>query len=50
MSATPQIEKPETNVQERPIAAPSDHSLPAAQAMEEQRAAAEENSAPRFIP
>ena len=50
MSDTNQIEPQETNLQERPIEALTDDSLPAAQVIEAQDQTAEQNSAPRFIP
>jgi hypothetical protein len=50
MSTTNQIEPQETNLQERPIEAPTDDSLPAAQVIEAQDKNAEEISTPRFIP
>lgn len=50
MSALPQPETRETNVQEIPLAGLSDDSLPAAQALEAQEKDAEPNPAPRFIP
>ena len=50
MNATPQSEPQETNVQERPIEALTDESLPAAQVIAAQNDKTEEKFAPRFIP
>jgi hypothetical protein len=46
----PQAEAQETNLQERAAETLTDDSLPAAQVIEEQNNAAEENNTPRFIP
>jgi len=52
MTANPQTESQEVNLQERDVQALSDHSLPAAQVIEEQAddADAARNNTPRFIP
>jgi len=50
MNTTSQIEPQETNLQERTLETPTDHSLPAAEVIEAQDVTAEQNSAPRFIP
>lgn len=50
MDTTTQPESQEVNLQERAVEMPADHSLPAAEIIEAQSVAAEENSAPRFIP
>lgn len=50
MSATIQAEPQEVNLQERPIEALTDESLPAAQVIQAQSQNAEEIPAPRFIP
>lgn len=52
MNATPQTDSREANVQERDAQALSDHSLPAAQVIEEQKDDADmtRNNTPRFIP
>ena len=46
----PQPVAQEVNLQEHTFETPADHSLPAAQVIEEQNDTAELNSAPRFIP
>lgn len=46
----PQPDPQETNAQIPVVAIPADHSLPAAQVIEEQTHVAEQNHAPRFIP
>jgi hypothetical protein len=50
MNATPQTDSREANVQERDAQALSDHSLPAAQVIEEQNDDNAQNNTPRFIP
>jgi len=52
MNPTPQPEPQEINLQERAVETLADHSLPAAQVIEEQNndADATRNNAPRFIP
>ena len=50
MNPTPQPEPQEINLQERAVETLTDHSLPAAQVIEEQNNDAEQNNAPRFIP
>ncbi len=50
MNPMPQTEPQEVNVQERAVETLTDNSLPAAQVIEDQNDAAEQNSAPRFIP
>jgi hypothetical protein len=50
MNTMPQPEAQDINLQERAIEALSDHSLPAAQVIEDQNNDAEQNNSPRFIP
>ena len=52
MNPTPQSEPQEINLQERAFETLADHSLPAAQVIEEQNndVDAAQNNAPRFIP
>ena len=50
MNTIPQPQAQETNLQERDAEAFADHSLPAAQVIEEQNDDAEQNNSPRFIP
>jgi len=50
MNTMPQTEPQEINLQERALEIPTDHSLPAAQVIEEQDIDAAQNNAPRFIP
>jgi hypothetical protein len=50
MNTKPQIESQEVNMQEHDVEALSDHSLPAAQVIEEQKDDVTQNATPRFIP
>jgi hypothetical protein len=50
MNTMPKVEPQEINLQERALEMPTDHSLPAAQVIEEQDTDAAQNNAPRFIP
>lgn len=51
MKTMPQTETRETNLQERALETLTDHSLPAAQVIEEQNNdSSEESNTPRFIP
>jgi hypothetical protein len=52
MNTMPEVEPQEINLQERALEMPTDHSLPAAQVIEEQDndMDAAQNNAPRFIP
>ena len=48
MDNTPQAN--EINLQQRDVEAPADHSLPAAEVIEDQKNDAEQTTSPRFIP
>ena len=50
MNPAPQPEPQEVHLQERAIETLTDTSLPAAEVIEDQNDAAEQNSAPRFVP
>jgi len=50
MNTTSQPEPQEIHLQERAAETLTDHSLPAAQVIEDQNNDAEQNSAPRFVP